>query len=134
MYIVTNLIDIGDKSTWRWLQIQMNWLSFSASLTCRLNLPVTRTVEKYYKSKNKSKIVTISNDNASHSSFKFLQPICADSLPYLCRQFLASAFGHQLVLSIHDYLLLLVVTSLKYIVTLTTNNSYCFLDPICATH
>ena len=132
MYIVTNLNDIGDKSTWRWLQIQMNWLSFAAPLTCRLKLPVTRTVEKYYKSK--SKRVTISNDNASNSSFNFFQTICADSLPYICRQFVASVFGHQLVVSKHDYLLLLEVTSLECIVTITTNNSYCFLDRICAVH
>jgi len=48
----------------------------------------------------------------------------------MCRQFVASVFGHQLVVSIHDHLLLLEVTSLGCIVTLTTNNSNCFLDPI----
>ena len=104
----------------------MNGLSFAAPLRCRLKLPVTRTVEKFYKSKRKSKRVTISNAYASDSSFKFLQPICADSLPYMCHQFVASVFGHQLVVSIHDYLLLLVVTSLESIVTLTTNTSYFF--------
>ena len=52
----------------------------------------------------------------------------------MCRQFAASVFGHQLVVSIHEYILLLVVTSLECIVTLTTNNSNCFLDPICAVH
>ena len=44
-------------------------------------------------------------------------------IPYMSRQFVASVFGHQLVVSIHDYLVLLLVT---------TNNSNCFLDPICA--
>ena len=52
----------------------------------------------------------------------------------MCRHFLASIFGHQLVVSLHGYLLLLVVTSLEYIVTLTTFNSPGFLDPICAVH
>ena len=52
----------------------------------------------------------------------------------MCRQFMASVFGHQLVVSIHKYLLLLVVTILECIVTLTTNNSNYFLDPICAVH
>ena len=47
---------------------------------------------------------------------------------------MASIFGHPLVVNIHDYLLLLVVTSLECIVTLTPNNSNCFLDPICAVH
>ena len=46
---------------------------------------------------------------ASNSSFYFLHPIFADSLPYMCCQLLDSVFGHQLVVSIHDYLLLLVV-------------------------
>ena len=68
------------------------------------------------------------------SSLNFFHPICADYLPYMCRQFVASVFGHQLVVSIHDYLLLLVVTSLECIVTLTTKNSNCFLDPICSVH
>ena len=47
-----------------------------------IKLPVTRTVEKNYKSKSKSKGkgVTISNDNVSNSSVKFLQPICM----YVC--------------------------------------------------
>ena len=54
---------------------------------------------------------------------------------------MASFFGHPLAVNIHDYLLLLVVTSLECIVT--TNNSNLaivtcftiegiFLDPICA--
>ena len=64
----------------------------------------------------------------------FLHPICADSLPYRYSQFVASVFGHQLDVSIYDYLLLLVVTSLECIVTLTQNNSNCFLAPICAVH
>ena len=54
-----------------------NELTFiCCTIDMELKLPVTRTVEKFYetKSKSKSKRVTISNDNASKSSFKFLQP------------------------------------------------------------
>ena len=39
----------------------------------------------------------------------------------MCRQFVASIFGHPLVVNISDYLLFLVVTSLEC--TETTNNS-----------
>ena len=72
----------------------MNRLSFAAPLTCRFKLPVTMTVEKYFKgkSKSKSKRVTIFNDKASNSSLNFFQPnvqilflICAVGLwlPFL---------------------------------------------------
>ena len=43
-------------------------------------------------------------------------------------------FGHQLVVSIDEYLLLLVLTILECILTLTTKTSNFFLDPICAVH
>ena len=118
------------KSTWRWLQIQMNWLLFASPLTCRSKFPVTRTVENYYKSKSKSKRITISNDNASNSTLKFLQPICVQILYLIC----AVSLWFPFLVSIHHYLLLHVETSLECIVTLTTNKSYCFLDPICAVH
>jgi hypothetical protein len=59
----------------------------------------------------------------------------------MCRFFtfnLPSIFGFRFwpptLGRIHDYLFGLVVTSLECIVTLTSNNSNCFLDPICAVH
>ena len=57
----------------------------------------------------------------SKSGFNFLHPVCADSWPYMCRQFVASVYGQPLVVSIHDNFLSLVLTSLECIVT--TNNS-----------
>ena len=124
MYIVTNLNDIVGKSTSRWLQIHMKMIANTHHRHVDLNYQLPECAEKQ----------TLFNDNASNSSFNFLHPICEDSLPYMCHQFVASVFGHQHFVSIHDYLLFLVVTRLEYILTLTTNKGNFFLDPLCAVH
>ena len=118
---MTTLNDTSDKYTCKWQQIYMyivtnEWYMWKIYMKMIPNTHeltfICYTIEMWnkitrYQDVLRSKLYLII---MRLIVAKKILPISADS--YMCRQFEASVFGHQLVLSIHDYLSLLVVTSL----------------------